>query len=78
MVRIYPAGWNLMNRGKSWRKQLNSIQCRLGDCEFSSWSMNTKDVIRLGVPLGDAQRRAVDFIAQFILRGGDKSLAGTP
>jgi tRNA-splicing ligase RtcB (3'-phosphate/5'-hydroxy nucleic acid ligase) len=35
--------------------------------------MNTKDLIRLGVPLGEAQRRAVDFISQFILRGGDKS-----
>jgi tRNA-splicing ligase RtcB len=35
--------------------------------------MNTKDLIRLGVPLGEPQRRAVDFIAQFILRGGDKA-----
>jgi tRNA-splicing ligase RtcB len=35
--------------------------------------MNTKDLIRLGVPLGEPQRRAVDFISQFILRGGDKS-----
>jgi tRNA-splicing ligase RtcB (3'-phosphate/5'-hydroxy nucleic acid ligase) len=35
--------------------------------------MNTKDLIHLGVPLGEAQRRAVDFISQFILRGGDKS-----
>ncbi len=35
--------------------------------------MNTKDLIRLGVPLGETQRRAVDFISQFILRGGDKS-----
>src|SRR5919198_442941 len=35
--------------------------------------MNTKDLIRLGVPLGEAQRRAIDFISQFILRGGDKS-----
>ena len=33
--------------------------------------MNTKDLIRLGVPLGEAQRRAVDFISQFILRSGD-------
>lgn len=35
--------------------------------------MNTKDLIRLGVPLGEPQRRAVDFISQFILRGGDKA-----
>jgi len=35
--------------------------------------MNTKDLIRLGVPLGEAQRRAIDFISQFILRGGDKT-----
>jgi tRNA-splicing ligase RtcB (3'-phosphate/5'-hydroxy nucleic acid ligase) len=35
--------------------------------------MNTKDLIRLGVPLGEAMRRAVDFISKFILGGGDKS-----
>jgi len=35
--------------------------------------MNTKDFLRLGVPLGEATRRATDFIAQFILGGGDKS-----
>jgi tRNA-splicing ligase RtcB len=34
--------------------------------------VKTKDLIRLGVPLGQAQERAVDFIAQFILGGGDK------
>jgi len=34
--------------------------------------MNTKDFIRLGVPLGEATRRATDFVAQFILSGGDK------
>ncbi len=35
--------------------------------------MNTKDFIRLGVPLGEATRRATDFITKFILSGGDKS-----
>jgi tRNA-splicing ligase RtcB (3'-phosphate/5'-hydroxy nucleic acid ligase) len=35
--------------------------------------MNTKDFIRLGVPLGEATRRATDFISQFILSGGDKT-----
>jgi len=35
--------------------------------------MNTKDFIRLGVPLGQATRRATDFIGKFILGGGDKS-----
>lgn len=35
--------------------------------------MNTKDFLRLGVPLGDATRRATDFVARFILGGGDKS-----
>jgi tRNA-splicing ligase RtcB len=35
--------------------------------------MNTKDFIRLGVPLGEATRRATDFVAQFILGGGDKT-----
>lgn len=35
--------------------------------------MNTKELIRLGVPLGEATRRATDFISKFILAGGDKS-----
>ena len=35
--------------------------------------MSTKDFIRLGVPLGEATRRATDFVAKFILGGGDKS-----
>src|SRR3974377_2464437 len=35
--------------------------------------MNPKDFIRLGVPLGEATRRATDFVSQFILAGGDKT-----
>ncbi len=35
--------------------------------------MNTKDFLRLGVPLGEATRRATDFVVRFILGGGDKS-----
>jgi tRNA-splicing ligase RtcB len=35
--------------------------------------MNTKDFIRLGVPLGEPTRRATDFITKFILGGGDKT-----
>src|SRR5450755_226100 len=35
--------------------------------------MNTKDFLRLGVPLGEATRRATDFVAKFILGVGDKS-----
>jgi tRNA-splicing ligase RtcB len=35
--------------------------------------LNTKDLIRLGVPLGEATRRATDFISQYILGGGDKT-----
>src|SRR5213078_691200 len=35
--------------------------------------MNTKDFIRLGIPLGEATRRAIDFISKFILAGGDKT-----
>src|SRR6267378_4463310 len=35
--------------------------------------MNTKDFIRLGVPLGEATRRATDFVSGFVLGGGDKS-----
>jgi len=33
--------------------------------------MNTKDFLRLGVPLGEATRRATDFVAPYVLRGGD-------
>ena len=35
--------------------------------------MNTKDFIRLGIPLGEATRRATDFISKFILSGGDRT-----
>src|SRR5437588_12149571 len=35
--------------------------------------MNTKDFIRLGVPLGEATRGATDFVSKFILSGGDKT-----
>src|SRR5881397_1065452 len=35
--------------------------------------MNTKDFLRLGVPLGEATRRATDFVCKFILGGGDRS-----
>jgi len=32
--------------------------------------MNTKDFLRLGVPLGQATRRATEFVSKFILGGG--------
>jgi tRNA-splicing ligase RtcB len=35
--------------------------------------MNAKDLIRLGVQLGEPLRRATDFISQFVLSGGDKA-----
>ena len=35
--------------------------------------MNTKDFLRMGVPLGEATRRATDFVSKFVLGGGDKS-----
>lgn len=35
--------------------------------------MNAKDFLRLGIPLGEAARRATDFVSQFILSGGDKT-----
>jgi len=35
--------------------------------------MNAKDFVRLGVPPGEATRRATDFVCRFILGGGDKS-----
>lgn len=39
--------------------------------------MNTKDLIRLGVPPGEPTRRGMEFISRYILKGLDKSkLAG--
>ena len=35
--------------------------------------MNTKDFLRFGIPLGEATRRATDFVAQYVLGGGDRS-----
>lgn len=35
--------------------------------------MNAKDFLRLGIPLGEATRRAADFVSRFILSGGDKT-----
>jgi tRNA-splicing ligase RtcB (3'-phosphate/5'-hydroxy nucleic acid ligase) len=35
--------------------------------------MNANDFIRLGVPLGETTRRATDFVAKFVLGGGNKS-----
>lgn len=35
--------------------------------------MNTNDLIRLGVPPGEATRRGIDFIARYVLKGLDKS-----
>jgi hypothetical protein len=35
--------------------------------------LNTKDSLRLGVPLGQSTRHATDFVAKFMLCGGDKS-----
>src|SRR6266566_8145306 len=35
--------------------------------------MNTKDLIRLGVPPGEATRRGMEFISRYILKGLDKA-----
>jgi len=35
--------------------------------------MKTRDLLELGTPLGDALKRATEFIADFVLAGGDKS-----
>lgn len=35
--------------------------------------MNTKDYLRMVIPLGEATRRATDFVSKFVLGGGDKS-----
>src|SRR5947207_8393702 len=34
--------------------------------------MNTKDLIRLGVPPGEPTRRGMEFISRYILKGLDK------
>jgi tRNA-splicing ligase RtcB (3'-phosphate/5'-hydroxy nucleic acid ligase) len=36
-------------------------------------SMNTKDLIRLGVPPGEATRRGMEFISRYILKGLDRA-----
>src|SRR5437762_14104903 len=35
--------------------------------------MNTKDLIRLGVPPGEPTRRGMEFISRYILKGLDKA-----
>lgn len=35
--------------------------------------MSINDFLRLGVPLGEATRRATDSLSKFILSGGNKS-----
>lgn len=35
--------------------------------------VNQKDLIRLGVPAGEAMRRGIDFISKYILKGLDKN-----
>jgi len=35
--------------------------------------MNTKDLIRLGVPPGEPSRRGMEYIAQYVLKGLDKT-----
>jgi tRNA-splicing ligase RtcB len=40
---------------------------------FERETLNTKDLIRLGVPPGEANRRGMEFIAKYILKGLDKA-----
>ncbi|MGN6556102.1 MAG: RtcB family protein, partial [Verrucomicrobiota bacterium] len=35
--------------------------------------MNTKELIRLGVPPGEATRRGMEYISKYILKGLDRS-----
>lgn len=35
--------------------------------------MKARELLRIGVPPGEAQRRAIDFITQYLLAGGDKT-----
>ncbi|HVR36765.1 MAG TPA: RtcB family protein [Methylomirabilota bacterium] len=36
--------------------------------------MNTKQLLKLGIPFGEPMHRAKDFIANYLLKGGDRSL----
>jgi hypothetical protein len=40
--------------------------------------MNTKDFLRLGFPLGEATRRATDFVAKVVLGGQVQNLLAVP
>ena len=44
-----------------------------GEQNIRKPNMNTKDLIRLGVPPGEATRRGMEFIARYILKGLDKA-----
>jgi hypothetical protein len=45
-------------------------RARHGATKSEPHRMNTKDFLRLGVPLGEATRRAADVVAKFIPGGG--------
>jgi tRNA-splicing ligase RtcB (3'-phosphate/5'-hydroxy nucleic acid ligase) len=42
-------------------------------CRVMRMVMNTKDLIRLGVPPGESTRRGIDFISRYLLKNLDKS-----
>jgi tRNA-splicing ligase RtcB len=65
-----PARWRALHTPFFGKKPARHIAA--GKPQLSEF-MNTQELIRLGVPLGEAQRRAVDFISKFILGGGDKT-----
>jgi tRNA-splicing ligase RtcB (3'-phosphate/5'-hydroxy nucleic acid ligase) len=49
------------------------VERRVSAQAFLKDAMNTRNLIELGVPLGEPMRRAQEFMAQFVLQGGDKS-----
>ena len=51
--------------------------CCSAVCLWKGHDLNAKDLLRLGVPLGEATRRATDFVCSFILGGGDKARLAT-
>ena len=63
----------------------NKHRCALGVCPYvtptifkRTTTMNTKDLIRLGVPVGEPIKLAHEFIQNFIAQGNDGALPSGP
>ncbi len=68
-----PANSVLIHKLSSCRTRFIAFGGTTCEIRTTVGEMNSRDLIRLGVPTGEAQRRAIDFISQYVLGGGDKS-----